>query len=171
MIAIPKRALVVGGIIIIAGACVFLADRNGYHRAVAKYNAEAAQAADEAKRKQAEQQKALTAVTDEYYKAIEGQRDITRRLDAYKKKLRGQPDDQACNKRIHGSVLPAVYRMFNEAADHPDLPTTIGTRQPDAAGDGLEAIQACFEERHRYAIQVNTLQGIIRQSDCFISDN
>jgi len=168
VIAIPQRLLVAGGIAAACAALLFLADRNGYSRAVAKYSAEAAQAAEDAKQDQAAQQAKIIAVNDALQKALERNRATAQRLERTKEKLREQDHAHTSDRTIHGTVLPAVYRMFNAAADHPDLPAADGSRIPDAAGDGLDAIQACFQERHRYGLQLNALQQIIRTSDCFI---
>ena len=165
---ISKPVLVAVGAVVCAGGLFYLADKNGYNRAIAKVNAETAKVIEKAKAQQAESQQAITQVVDQYYMAIEGRQALQDRLTQYKAQLRGQTDAPACENSDNGTVLPAIYRMYNAAADHPDLPEAVGARLPDAAGDGLDAIQFAVESRHAEAIKVNALQKLMRESGCFI---
>lgn len=168
MIAIPKSIMVGAGVIVLIGMAVFMADKNGYNRAIKAVNAEAAVAAKDAKDKQAADQKAINDLAGQFYESTEQLHKKTTELNSLKNRLRrsyAEPKpDCFCRP---GDVMPAVYRMFNEAADNPDLPQLVGTVKPDDAGDGLEAIQRAVTEYNKVAIQLNTLQDVVKSSECF----
>jgi len=169
MIAVPKRLVVAGGIAVLVIACLWLADRNGYNRASTKFNAAAAQAAEAAKQKQAAEQKVINDLAGQFYKAAENLQIKSSELNRLKSQLRSEryvePDPEC--RCLPGRVLPAVYRMHNAAADNRDLPQAVGTIEPDEAGDGIEVVQYSVTEYNRIAVQLNTLQAVIRESACF----
>ena len=163
------KHLLVGGVVI--GAIVgfgYMADKNGYNRAIAKVNAQTAIVIEQAKKEQAETQAALTDVVDKYYQAVSGQMAESKRLERIKQQIRGQPHAACKENSTDGTMLPSIYRMFNAAADHRDLPAAIGSRFPDDARDGLDAIQYAITDRHRLGVKVTALQKIIKKSGCFV---
>ena len=123
-----------------------------------------------------EQQAALQAeintVTDNYHQALKAGEIQNAQVEDYKTMLRReiaeakaqQCEGQDSSDIVHtGPVkLAAHYRLFNEAADHPELSGAVGSRIPDEAGDGLDAIQACLRERHELALQLNHLINVIK---------
>lgn len=162
---IPKVYVAFGAFALAASAAYGLVQ---YGRALerADNNALVAAAVEEALQEQTALQAQMTAVVDHYYETIQVSREYSNRLQSTINELRGQRDASGCETGVHATALPAVYRVFNEAADHPALPDAVGTRVPDAAGDGFDAIQACFEERHHYALRVVVLQDVIKQAPC-----
>jgi hypothetical protein len=160
----------IAGGVLVTVACAGLYGAFAYGKSVerAENNARVAAAVEAAKKKQAKDQKSVNDLADQYYQAVEKNVEIASNLNKLKaelRKTRNAPPPE-CNPFLP-PVVPAIYRMFNQATSHPDLPQAVGTRVPDEAGDGLDAVQYCGTEAARLAIKVNALQGVIRQSECF----
>ena len=160
---IPKRIMVAGGVVLLLVLALYLADKNGYTRAVADYSVEAAELAEESRKKQAIEQIAVNDLADQFYKAQENEREKSIEVDALKRALR-ERDSRASNSDAFNSP---IYRMHNVSADNPDLHKAVGTKEPDAEGDGIEVVQYSVAEYNRVAVKVNTLIDIISQSECF----
>lgn len=179
---IRGKFLLVAGLVLAIAASLWLADRNGFNRAMAKVEANNTKATAAAKEQQAIEQAGINDLAGLYHGAMQTLHDTQQELHDYKAELRSEQqkrrtthDSTDCNCEARPppaepvDVLPAVYRMFNRAIQHPDLPENQRRQPPDAAGDGLDAVQYCGQESARLAIKVNTLQGIIRSSSCFVS--
>lgn len=156
--AIPKHILVAGGIIVLFCLALYLADKNGYSRAVADYSVEAALLAEEAGKRQAIEQRSVNDLADQYYQAMQREGEKANEINDLKKQLRATRDRFS------------AYRLFNEAANSPDLPENRRTQKPDEEEDGLDAIQYPVTEYNATAAQVNALIEIIESSECFKPD-
>jgi hypothetical protein len=163
--AIPKPVLVAAGVIVLAVGILWMAYQKGYDSAVADYSVEAAKAADRAKEKQAEKQAEVNDYADKYYQALQRERERDNEINDTKRRFRALATaNDSCVADL------AHYRLFNEAADNPDLPENRRTRLIDEEADGLDAIQYSVDEYNAVAGQVNALIDIIEVSECFQPD-
>jgi hypothetical protein len=136
---------------------------------MAVYSKQVAAVAEHAKDQQASLQAELTRAVDKYYLSKETSQAHSAALQSTINKLRGERHGKCDENGTTRTVLPAIYRVFNQAADHPDLSAAIGSRIPDAEADGLDAVQYSVTEYNRIALQANALIEIIESSPCFIS--
>jgi len=155
MNAIPKHVMVAAGVILCAVLVLWVVYQKGYDSAVAEYSVEAAKAAEVARKKQALDQAKINDLADKYYSAKQKEAERSNEIDDLKKSLRAANDEYA------------AYRLFNEAANNPDLSEAVGSRRPDEERDGIDAVQYSVREYNRVAIKVNTLTDIIKSSECY----
>jgi hypothetical protein len=158
----------IGGVVGIAllTAAIFGLISHGRVLERADNNAAVALAAETSKIKQAQEQRAINDLASQYYNAVENAGKINTEITQLKNKLRGQ-HNATCDKAIISTDLPMHYQLFNSAASHTDLSTAGRTQEPDAARDGLDAIQYAASEANRAKTKVNALISIIKSSSCF----
>jgi len=135
----------------------YISDKAGYTRAISEVNVEASKVAIEKAAKQAEDQKSVNHLAHLYQQAVKNEGSRKNEVDKLKSKLRA---NSVCRN-------DAIYGLWNESANSPNLPPSGRTREPDGEADGLDAIQYSIAEYNNAASQVNALIDVIRSSECY----
>ena len=106
-------------------------------------------------------QGAVVAANSRYNQAVTNERNREAELDETKRQLRLARRPDNCDGGHRNEPDYRIYRMYNAAADSPDLPAGDYLKRPDPEADGLDAIQDSARETIDARLYAIALIGII----------
>ena len=125
-------------------------------------------------RLQTAQGEAITA-NNRYNQALRNEQNREAELDETKQQLRLARRNDPCGGSNRDEPDYHIYRMYNAAADSPDLPAGDYLKRPDPEADGLDAIQNSVGEIIAARLRTRALIAIIEagvSNGCYtVTDN
>lgn len=159
------KLIFAGGVIALILLSVYMADMNGFNRAVAEYSVEAAIAADKAKTKQAIEQGVVNDLADQYQQVVDRENKRLSEISSLRRRIRAT--SRCSNGDSSDNYVSGLIELHNTASNSPDLPKAAHPREVNEETDAATIISDSAADYINVAVQTRKLIEIIESSECF----